>query len=510
MDIPRSSSSSKLQLKTFCLRQNQLFTHLYTACYFVSPSQHLSSSSSFFVDMSSVSTSIVLDTTLRDIYALQGSGDNIIHAFAIPTAEVQLSAGIHLSEKFTNQSPLHSSKDREIIACMLLQLIPQFCAFMVGKMPVFVFDLDQNVEDSRLLNSKTRRLHQADAYRVLDQLAPQQRPDLTFVERPSDIKLGPNDQLAIFAPMDCLLPLPHLVDPEAHYELLSKRGLALSGLPTPETEVVDTVLGSAQVSDRALVDSEVRRMMSRIRNRQPPFVIKMPQSFSGHGTFMIRTNADRSDAIRILEPETKRMLGQINPRNSHMNPCSLMLQRMIPEGERVALSLFVSKSGRAIFNACCHQLVHHNVQWGDFIDYREQDALQARYADMTNKLSAYAHQKGYLGPIGADILTDVDGQQMIVDINARMTSCHPLGALRGHFGRLGLNVAAILFSSVLRLTRDELGSQFGAELRLGSMVVIAWVHMRDEKTSMAIVALAAEEKEKLDELIERVKVFKLE
>lgn len=446
---------------------------------------------------------------MRDIYALEGSGDKITHAFAIPTAEVQLSAGIPLSEKFANQSPLQSSKDREILACRFLQLIPQFCAFMVGKMPVFMFDLDQNAEDSRLLNSNTQRLHQTDAYRVLDQLTPQQRPDLTFVEKPSDIKLGPNGQLAIFAPMDCFLPLPHLVDPEAHYELLSKRGLALSGLPTPETEIVDTVLGSAQVSDHALVDSEVRRMISRIRNRQPPFVIKMPQSLSGHGTFMIRTNGDRGDAIRILEPETKRMLGQINSQNSHMSPCSLMLQRMIPEGERVALSLFVTKSGRAIFNACCHQLVHLNVQWGDFIDYREQDALQARYADITNKLSAYAHQKGYLGPMGADILTDVDGQQMIVDINARMTGCHPLGGLRGHFGRLGLNVAAMLFSSVLRLTRDEFGSQFEAELQLGSMVVIAWVNMRDEKRSMTMLTLAAEDKEKLDEMIAKVKVFKL-
>ena len=459
--------------------------------------------------MSSVSAPIVLDTTLRDIYNLEGSGEEITFAFAIPTAEVQLAAGIPVSEKFTNQSPLSSSKDRDALALRFLQLIPQFCAFMVGKMPVFMFDLDQNAEDLHLLNSKAWRPHQADAYRVLDGLAPHQRPDLKFVEKPSDIKLGPNGRLAIFAPLDCLLPLHHLVDPEAHYELLSKRGLALSGLPTPETEIVDTVLGLAQVSDQDLVDSEVRRIMSRIRARQPPFVIKMPQSIGGHGTFMIRTDADRTDAIRILGPETKRMLGQINSRNAHMYPCSLMLQRMIPRGERVALSLFVTRSGRAIFNACCHLLMDLNEQWGDFVDYSEQDALQVKYADRTNQLSAYAHQRGYWGPMGADILTDVDGQQLIVDMNVRMTGCHPLGALRGHFGRLGLKVAATLFLSILRLTRDEFDLQFGAELHFGSVVVIAWVHMRDKKTSMTKLTLAAEDKEKLDELIEKVKMFEL-
>ena len=187
-----------------------------------------------------------------------------------------------------------------------------------------------------------------------------------------------------------------------------------------------------------------------------------------------------------------------------------MLQRTIPEGEGVALSLYVTKSGRAIFNACCHLLVDSNRQWGLFIDYCEQDALQAKYADKTSKLSAYAHQIGYWGSMGADILTDVDGQQMIVDINPRMTGCHPLGALRGQFWGLGLNVAAMLFSSILRLTRDEFESQFGPELHLGCMVVIAWVHMRDETTSMSRLTLAAEDKEKLDELIQKVNAFKSE
>lgn len=459
--------------------------------------------------MLSAPVPIVLDMTLRDLYTCEGGGEDITLAFAVPTAEVQMAAGIPLSTKFTYQTPIYPTYDSDFLARRYLQLVPQAFAFMAGKMPLVMFDLDQNAEESRVLNSKSLRPHQADAYRVLDQLNPHQRPELTFVEKPSDIKFGQKSRLAVVSPMDCLLPLPHLVDPEVHYEALSKRGLALSGIPTPASEIVDTVLGPAQISDHELVDIEVQRMMDRIRSRQPPFVIKMPQSLSGHGTFIVRTKADRADAIRTLEPETKRMLNQINSLNARINPCSLILQSMTP-GEAVALSLLITKSGRPIFTACCSQLFHANGKWaGNFCDYREQETLRAQYADTAAKIGAYMHKLGYWGPLGADIMTGADGGQLVIDINARVTGSHPLGALRGHFVRLGLNVANIFSCLMLRLTREEFEEEFRQELlQFGSIVVNAWIHMKDGKTSMATVALAAEDREKLNELVERLNVFK--
>lgn len=458
--------------------------------------------------MVSAPAPIVLDTTLRDLYTSEGGGEDIILAYAGPTAEVQMATGIPLSTKFTYQSPVCPTTDADTLARESLQMVPQLFGFVAGKMPVVMFDLDQEVEDLRLLNSESRRPHQADAYHVLDRLAPLQRPELTFVAKPSDIKFGQNSRLAIISPMDCLLPLPHLVDPEAHYEVLSKRGLALSGLPTPDTEIVDTVLGPAQISDHELVDFEVQRMISRIRARQPPFVIKMPQSLSGQGVFMVRTDTDCTNAIRILEPETKRMLLQINPQNAQMSPCSLILQKLTP-GQAVALSLFITKSGRVIFNACCSQLFDAEGHWGGgFCDYRNQDALQAHYADIANKLGAYLHKMSYWGPMGADIMTDADGRQMAIDMNVRVSGSHPLGALRGHFRRIGMNVATLLFRLMLKLTRGEFEEQFKEELHFGSMVVNAWVHLRDGKTSMTTVTLAAEDQEKLNDLVQRVNIFK--
>ncbi|MCJ1347281.1 hypothetical protein MMC31_005503 [Peltigera leucophlebia] len=460
--------------------------------------------------MLSAPVPIVLDTTLRDLYTCEGGDEDITLVFVIPAVEAQTSAGIPLSMKFTYQTPAYPTKNGDLLAREHLQLMPQAFAFMAGKMPLVMFDLNQDAKEFRVLNSESRRPHQADAYDVFDQLTPLQRPELTFVEKPSDIKLGQDSRVAVISPMDCLLLLPHLVDPEVHYEALSKRGLALSGLPTPDSEIVDTVLGPAQIPDHELVDCEVQRMMSRIRSRQPPFVIKMPQSHAGQGTFIVRTEADRTDAIRTLEPETKRMLNQINSSNAHMSPCSLILQSLIP-GEAIALSLFITKSGRPIFNACCSQLFNTDGSWGgNFCDYREEGTLRAQYADTAAKLGAHMYKMGYWGPMGADIMTDADGRQLVIDLNVRVTGSHSLGPLRGHFARLGLNVATTLSCLVLRLTREEFQEEFREELlHLGSIVVNAWIHTKDGKTGIARVTLAARDKKELDELVKRLKAFNI-
>ncbi len=47
-------------------------------------------------------------------------------------------------------------------------------------------------------------------------------------------------KVATASPVDCLNT--QLVPPYGHYEVISKRGLALSGLPTPKTILIDTAL----------------------------------------------------------------------------------------------------------------------------------------------------------------------------------------------------------------------------------------------------------------------------
>ncbi|KAL8919695.1 MAG: hypothetical protein Q9208_006648 [Pyrenodesmia sp. 3 TL-2023] len=54
-----------------------------------------------------------------------------------------------------------------------------------------------------------------------------------------------------------------LVDQDAHWDLLSKRTLALSGLPSPPTEVIDSMLLADETSDQAVLAKETDRMVER-------------------------------------------------------------------------------------------------------------------------------------------------------------------------------------------------------------------------------------------------------
>ncbi|MCJ1458463.1 hypothetical protein MMC28_008836 [Mycoblastus sanguinarius] len=463
--------------------------------------------------MAPIKQDVVLDTTLQELYSLEEADDqNIVLVYAVPTADVQMTSAISLSTKFVYQSPLATTTDSDELARLFLQVVPQLFGFIAGKMPLVLYDLqrDEVADLNDFYPDPFMRAHQNDAFRVFEQLSPSQQPELSFVAKPEDIVLPPRAKIAVVNPMDCMLHLPHLVDPESHYEVLSKSSLALSGLPTPKSEVIETELQPYQAHDEPLMKSELARMIASISERQVPFVIKVPQALSGQGTFLVRTEPDRKNALRTLEVELSKMLRQLNEFNVHMRPCSLVLQEMIP-GEAVALSIFVTKSGKAVLTSCCPQIVDPTGHWGGgFISYKQQSHLQQLYAGTVDKLANYLHQKGYQGPIGADVMIDGQGRQLIIDLNVRVTGSHPLGFLKTHFSvERNLHEAVLFFPLFLKCTRDTFDEVFEQELRDGSLVVNGWCHNRHGKSSIISITLAAEDSEKLREFIARVNLYKV-
>lgn len=88
---------------------------------------------------------VILDTTLKDLYALDGTLDHgLVLVYAVPTADVQMSSGIPLSSKFVYQSPLNHCHDGDELARLFLQVVPQLFGFVAGNMPLVLFDLDPN------------------------------------------------------------------------------------------------------------------------------------------------------------------------------------------------------------------------------------------------------------------------------------------------------------------------------------------------------------------------------
>ncbi|KAK8017825.1 hypothetical protein PG993_014151 [Apiospora rasikravindrae] len=440
---------------------------------------------------------------------LQGEGDgaiNITFVIVMPTSTLQMTSNLPLPSRYPYQH-LASGMDSRTLARMFLQLVGQMVGMMSGKMPLVFFDLDDdNVGDGdNTLEPKgeQERRHRADAARNFLSLSPQDRPEVTFVARPEDIRIPDGGRIAVFNPMDFLVHLLHVVDPDVHYDLLSKRSLALSNLPTPPSEVIDTVLEPVRAQDADAVALESARMLHPVRERLLPFVAKLPQALSATGTFLVRSEAERQAALLALGPEVRRMLSATTPANAHLRPASLILQELVP-GPCVGLSLFVARGGRVEFLSCTEQVFDpaSNLWAGGRIAYAEQDRLQRAYADTAATLASYLHERGYYGPVGIDVLTDARGRQVIVDMNVRITGTMNLGIWRHHFVGQGLLHAATFFPMVLALDRDGFERRFGREIREGRIVILGWSHGEEKgESSAAVVMMGSETVEGLEDLI---------
>ncbi|EAW23666.1 putative solid-state culture specific protein [Aspergillus fischeri NRRL 181] len=455
---------------------------------------------------------ITLDYTLHDLYAADSEdGLNIVLIY-YPLQFGHNHEG--KSAKFTYGYKVEEEdEDATSSLTMAANLVPQRYAFSAGRMPLVILDiiaqrrLDSGSEgDPQATDSVPA--HHLDIYQTFAQLQPDQRPIVSFAENPDSIELGLDARIAVLLPTDCLSHLPHLTCPETHYEILSKRGLAVSGLPTPPSRVIDTML--VNYEDPSLLAIETARMTGPIEQHQIPFMVKLPQSISGMGTFAVTSETDRTRIKAMLTTHLGAMLRQLNQTNRHLHPCSLVLQDFV-DGPVVALSLFVTKTGHPIFIACCEQLFNDHSHWiGGRISYRQQAGFRKTFCALMGKVATFLHRKGYHGPAGVDIVIDQrSGEQLVIDLNVRVTGTFHLGPLMGHFTRRGLFEAAMT-SGHLFCTRDEFEEMFSEEIRQGSLIVSGWVHNESRLKSHAAITVGARDYDSLQEYLERVRAVGLQ
>ena len=458
--------------------------------------------------LSSSPSKIILDYTLRDLYSSDGGSDEdvtLIHG--MPDAKVQLTSSIPLSAKFSYQSPLSKVEYKDKLSILMLNVVPQVFGSIAGKMPVIMFKIDESSSATNGAPYPPSPTYQMDAFQTFAQMS--QVPDLSFVSGPQDIEIHPGAKIAVAHPMDCLLHLPHTVDPETHFGLLSKTNLAFCSLPSPTSQVINTELQASQLKDMHLLDAEVDNMLESVLERTLPFVIKLPLAVLGQGVFILRAESDRQAAVKVLRSELRTMLQQLNDLNGHMRPSSLVIQEFIP-GESVSISLFITRKGRVVFTSCCKQITDSDGNWGGaFISYREQDRLQQAYAGTIETLAKFMHEKEFYGPMGADIMTDRQGRQLIIDLNMRVTGSHPLGFLKTHFSERGLHEAVVLFPLMLKCDREVFERAFERDFGDGSLVVNGWCHSQGREFSITSVTLAAPDSERLGRFIDRVNVYRL-
>lgn len=488
--------------------------------------------------------SITLDTTLAELYG-KGSGADSLGRIALvlsaANSETRLNASIPRNKKFLyedstfsntpkNLSPTEYAALQRHTAVKYLSLVPQHDAFASGSMPVILFDLDNSEAKADLSLNEAKE--------TMSSLEPAQRPHLLFFHGPSDISLEANgiDVLAVKMALDGLERFPLTVSLETTYFLNSKGALCTSGLPTPKCDLIQlegicpdaqsccstcsanaeslSILAGCTGARGTWLSSRISRAISRISSKPLPFVFKNQQTFGGGGTFVVTTSDDCENLIHDLSTRLlPKLYTQVTPANAHLKPATLLLSEFVadPVGD-FGLTFFVTRTGECIFLAVTEQTVDSSKAWiGSKVSYTAQDALERKFKNTMLEIGAWLHGYGYYGPVGADILETAatgdrgSGTFYITDLNVRTSGSLSLGLLQGHFSkRRGLHEASS-FSVNLKMGRKEFISKLSSQFEEGRVIIVAWYNDVKSQVSFANIIVGAEDRERLEEEIKRVK-----
>ncbi|KAJ5672845.1 solid-state culture-specific protein-like protein [Penicillium longicatenatum] len=440
---------------------------------------------------------ITLDNTLANLYTAHGNNEGDIFLFNfIHDPALSLKYDISSPTRFVYQYGHSEKLDTEFAIRLCLQLYPLHFSFIAGRMPVYLMSTVGNQE------------YLTEVRDVFQQVTTSQRPQLEFVKGPADLVCPPEVRLAIHSPSDCLSHLSHLVHPDAHYLLQAKRTLASSGIPTPATEIVDSLLPASQFGDEAAIESHTQDILARVQRRKLPFVLKLQQSGASLGTFILRSNDDLQRCIPTIQNEIRQALCQVDSSNHHFHNASLVMQDLI-SGDAKAVSTFVPKTGDPVFLGACDQLMNEDGKWiGGSISYGEQDDLSKKYSTLMKQIAEFVQQDQYQGLLGVDVMTDAEGNHLAIDLNPRCAGTTALCVLRGYLSRArNLHEAAMLLPFMIPATRTKFEEDFGHEFDAGKLIITAWCSLPKTGCYVAGIVAAAETKEKLKYLTERLQRY---
>ena len=255
------------------------------------------------------------------------------------------------------------------------------------------------------------------------------------------------DYLITLFPFDHLDPDKHAVVPDKHYRLLSKATLADLGVQCPNYQSYN--LHQISLDDLPLPS-------------QFPALIKTSHGLSGEGTYIIRNSSDLYYCLTELRKYLSiRLLDTI--------VISEFVKNVV---QNYCVQFYISKSGKITLIGTTSQLVTSDGTYlGGLIHYRHTD--MSKFFDMIAAIGGYAHQQGYFGVVGFDVLEDRDGQLYAIDANFRVNGSTPL-CLQRHT-LLGLGKTVAKYSSDYRMagTLDSILTSLKPELDRKDFIILS-------------------------------------
>lgn len=222
------------------------------------------------------------------------------------------------------------------------------------------------------------------------------------------------DRVITLFPFDRLRSEKHAVNPDTHYRLLSKATLGELGIPCPSYKTYSL----SQIQPRELPLPE-----------QFPYLIKTSHGLSGEGTYIIRSISDRNYCLEELEKY--QAIGLLE---------TVIVSEFVKhEVNNYCVQFYVSRAGEITLVGVTQQLVDPEGNYqGGLVDYTHNLSQFIKHIEQVGR---YAHQQGYFGIIGVDMLEDKDGQLFAIDANFRINGSTPLCLQRHEMLALGKTTA---------------------------------------------------------------------
>ncbi|MBD0334337.1 MAG: ATP-grasp domain-containing protein [Cyanobacteria bacterium Co-bin13] len=255
------------------------------------------------------------------------------------------------------------------------------------------------------------------------------------------------DPIVTLFPFDHLKAEKHAVSPDTHYRLLSKVALNQLGVQCPYYDSYD--LRRTGIEDIPLP-------------QQFPYLIKTSHGLSGEGTYIIRNPSD----LHYCQLELKKYL------DIELLQTVIVSEFIKDVVENYCAQFYVSRAGEIRLIGTTRQLTTAEGDYmGGVIDYSQPD--MSKFFEMIAAIGQYAHQQGYFGVVGFDVLETQDGQLYAIDANFRVNGSTPLCLQRQTLLEAGKAVAKYSTDYRMNGTLESILAELKPELDRKDLMILS-------------------------------------
>lgn len=260
-------------------------------------------------------------------------------------------------------------------------------------------------------------------------------------------QLDRNQRILTLFPFDGLQPEKHAVDPEVHYRLLSKATLAALGVSCPNYQTYH------------LHETNLEQVPLPA---QFPYLIKTSHGLSGEGTYIIKNKSDLNYCLEEIRKYLE--IGLLK---------TIIVSEFIANTtHNYCVQFYVNQAGEITLIGVTQQLVTPGGHYLGGVIYYDAPDL-SKFDAMITQIGQYAHQQGYFGFIGFDVLEDRDGQLYAIDANFRINGSTPLCLQRHKLLKRGKAVAKYSTDYRMDGALDSILSTLKLELEQQDLLILS-------------------------------------